>query len=194
MKIALFSAVSEEAGPLANLTNFTGIGRENATRSIIEFIERHKDEQFTILNIGTVGSHDKPVGTILSIREIISAGEPFNEKKMLPSYFNLHIDKNIETATLYSSDSFVSPEVYTEKYLETVKQKADCFDMESSAVFTIAQTYGIPFISYKIVSDNLDVDIEEWKMRVHTLSLALAAHVQLILDELKQTEEIEFLQ
>lgn len=194
MKIALFSAVSEEAGPLANLTNFTGIGRENATRSIIEFIERHKDEQFTILNIGTVGSHDKPVGTILSIREIISAGEPFNEKRMLPSYFNLHIDKNIETATLYSSDSFVSPEVYTEKYLETVKQKADCFDMESSAVFTIAQTYGIPFISYKIVSDNLDVDIEEWKMRVHTLSLALAAHVQLILDELKQTEEIEFLQ
>ena len=194
MKIALFSAVSEEAGPLANLTNFTGIGRENATRSIIEFIERHKDEQFTILNIGTVGSHDKPVGTILSIREIISAGEPFNEKRMLPSYFNLHIDKNIETATLYSSDSFVSPEVFTEKYLETVKQKADCFDMESSAVFTIAQTYGIPFISYKIVSDNLDVDIEEWKMRVHTLSLALAAHVQLILDELKQTEEIEFLQ
>lgn len=194
MKIALFSAVSEEAGPLANLTNFTGIGRENATRSIIEFIERHKDEQFTILNIGTVGSHDKPVGSILSIREIISAGEPFNEKRMLPSYFNLHIDKNIETATLYSSDSFVSPEVYTEKYLETVKQKADCFDMESSAVFTIAQTYGIPFISYKIVSDNLDVDIEEWKMRVHTLSLALAAHVQLILDELKQTEEIEFLQ
>lgn len=194
MKIALFSAVSEEAGPLANLTNFTGIGRENATRSIIEFIERHKDEQFTILNIGTVGSHDKPVGSILSIREIISAGEPFNEKRMLPSYFNLHIDKNIETATLYSSDSFVSPEVFTEKYLETVKQKADCFDMESSAVFTIAQTYGIPFISYKIVSDNLDVDIEEWKMRVHTLSLALAAHVQLILDELKQTEEIEFLQ
>ena len=194
MKIALFSAVSEEAGPLANLTNCTGIGRENATRSIIEFIERHKDEQFTILNIGTVGSHDKPGGTILRIREIISAGEPFNEKRMLPSYFNLHIDKNIETATLYSSDSFVSPEVYTEKYLETVKQKADCFDMESSAVFTIAQTYGIPFISYKIVSDNLDVDIEEWKMRVHTLSLALAAHVQLILDELKQTEEIEFLQ
>lgn len=194
MKIALFSAIPEEAGPLAHLTNCTGIGRENATRSCIEFIERHKDEKFTILNIGTVGSHDKPVGTILSIHEIISAGEPFNEKRMLPANFNLHIDKNIETATLYSSDCFVSPEVFTDKYLETIKQKADCFDMESSAVFTIAQAYGIPFISYKIVSDNLDVDLEEWKMRVNTLSLALAAHIQLIFDELKQTEEIEFLQ
>ena len=194
MKIALFSAIPEEAGPLANLTNNTGIGRENATRSCIEFIERHKNEKFTILNIGTVGSHDKPVGTILSIHEIISAGEPFNEKRMLPANFNLHIDKNIETATLYSSDCFVSPEVFTDKYLETIKQKADCFDMESSAVFTIAQAYGIPFISYKIVSDNLDVDLEEWKMRVNTLSLALAAHIQLIFDELKQTEEIEFLQ
>lgn len=194
MKIALFSAIPEEAGPLAHLTNCTGIGRENATRSCIEFIERHKNEKFTILNIGTVGSHDKPVGTILSIHEIISAGEPFNEKRMLPANFNLHIDKNIETATLYSSDCFVSPEVFTDKYLETIKQKADCFDMESSAVFTIAQAYGIPFISYKIVSDNLDVDLEEWKMRVNTLSLALAAHIQLIFDELKQTEEIEFLQ
>ena len=194
MKIALFSAIPDEAGPLAHLTNYTGIGRENATRSVIEFIERHKDEQFTILNIGTVGSHDKPVGTILNIREIISAGEPFNEKRMLPSNFNLQIDKNIESATLYSSDCFVSPEVFTDKYLETIKQKADCFDMESSAAFTIAQTYGIPFISYKIVSDNLDVDIEEWKMRVHTLSRALAAHIQLIIDELGQSEEIEFLQ
>ena len=194
MKIALFSAVSEESGPLAHIANFTGIGRENAMRSIIEFIERHKNEQFTILNIGTVGSHDKPVGTILRIREIISAGEPFNEKQMLPSFFNLQIDKDIDTAILYSSDSFVTTDVYTNKYLETIKQKADCFDMESSAAFTIAQTYGIPFISYKIVSDNLDVDIEEWKMRVQTLSLALATHMQCVFDELNQNEKIEFLQ
>lgn len=193
MKIALFSAVPEEAGQLADKTNCTGIGRENATRSIIEFINKHKDEDFIILNIGTVGSHDKPVGTILSIREIISAGTPFNTQQMLPAHFDLQTDSHLESATLYSSDSFVSHEVYTSNFLESVNNKADCFDMESSAVYTIANSYGIRFYSYKIVSDNLDVDIEEWKQRVQNLSTVLAAHMQSVFDELSQNGPVEFI-
>ena len=78
MKIALFSAVSEEVGTWQSRFHFTGIGRENATRSILDFINQHKDENFTIVNIGTVGSHVFPVGTILSIDEIISSGSVFN--------------------------------------------------------------------------------------------------------------------
>ena len=84
MKIAFFAAVPDEVGVFADHVNFTGIGRENATRAMIRFMEKHKDEDFTMLNIGSVGSHDRPVGSILSIREVISAGASFYSEKMLP--------------------------------------------------------------------------------------------------------------
>jgi nucleoside phosphorylase len=193
MKIALFAAVPDEVSTLADKVNFTGIGRENATRAMIKFMEKHKEEDFTMLNIGSVGSHDKPVGSILSIREVISAGASFYPEKMLPVQFALQSDKDVQPATLYSSDAFVSLEVFTGAYMDSVKQKADCFDMESSVLVSFAQEYGKKYVSYKIVSDNLDVDIEVWRQRVQSLSKVLVAHIQNVLDELGQNEKIEFL-
>lgn len=84
MKIALFSAVPEEVGAWGSRFHFTGIGRENATRSLLDFVTRHQGEEYTIVNVGTVGSHAFPVGTILSIDEIVSAGSVFNDFRMQP--------------------------------------------------------------------------------------------------------------
>ena len=177
MQLALFAAVPEEVGTLADQTNLTGIGRENATRSIVRFIEKHKGTPFHILNIGTVGSHDRPVGTILRIKEIVSAGKPFNAQRMLPDLLPGHY-RGVEDAVLYSSDCFVSPSVFTRQYLDSIKSEADCFDMESSALFTVAHCHGIPYSSFKIVSDNLDVTIEEWRARVQELSQKLELFVR----------------
>ncbi|MCR4738537.1 MAG: hypothetical protein K5846_10335 [Bacteroidales bacterium] len=193
MKIAFFAAVPDEVGVFADHVNFTGIGRENATRAMIKFMEKHKDEDFTMLNIGSVGSHDKPVGTILSIGEILSGSSSFNEEKMLPSRFDVKADAQVPTATLYSSDCFVSPEVFTDAYLAATKSKVDCFDMESSVLVSFAHEYDKKYVSYKIVSDNLDVDIEVWKQRVQDLSKVLVAHIQQVLGELGQNEKIEIL-
>lgn len=192
MKIALFAAVPEEVGNLASITNFMGIGRENATRSILQFMEKHRGEDFTILNLGTVGSHDREVGSILKITEVISAGEPFNEDRMILSSFPIS-QENIGHGVLYSSDCFVSPAVFTDGYLNSIKGKADCFDMESSAVFTIAKVYGIPFISYKIVSDNLDVTIDIWRERVLELSKKLEMFAKEMFVQLETIEPIDFL-
>lgn len=193
MKIALFAAVPDEVGTLADQVNFTGIGRENATRAMIRFMEKHKDEDFIMLNIGSVGSHDRTVGTLLSVREILSGSSVYYKEEMLPSYFDLKADEQVQKATLYSSDCFVSPEVFTERYLETIKSKVDCFDMESSVLISFAQDYGKKYVSYKIVSDNLDVDIEVWRQRVRNLSRILTAHIQQVIAELEQIERIEFL-
>lgn len=192
MKIALFAAVPEEVGTLSDLTTFTGIGRENATRKTLQFIESQACKDFTIVNIGTVGSPNKPVGSILNISQIISAGEPFNNSPMLLERLPLPAS-SIDTGVLYSSDCFVSPTVFTEEYLEDIKLKADCFDMESSAIYTIANVYGIPFVSYKIVSDNLDVSIQIWKERVHKLSKRLDVFVRDIFRQLEDIEKIEFI-
>lgn len=181
MKIALFSAVPEEAGSWAPRFNFTGIGRENATRSIIDFVTRHQGEDYTIVNVGTVGSHAFPVGTILSIDEIVSAGSFFNEFRMLPGHFTLPPELEVPHAVLYSSDSFVAPEVYTESHLAAMKRQAQCFDMESSALISVAESFGIPYVSFKIVSDNLDITIDIWRERVVELAKKMDGYLERVI-------------
>lgn len=193
MKIALFAAVPEEVGELASIFHFTGIGRENATRAMVRFMEDHKDEDFIIVNAGTVGSPNKPVGTILSIEEVVSAGSPFNSEKMRLDHLNVAAEQSLKRGVLYSSDSFVSPEVYTASYLEKIKTQADCFDMEAAALYSVSSVFGKKYVSYKIVSDNLDVTLEVWQQRVKELSKNLVAHLQIVLQEIKENEGLEIL-
>lgn len=192
MKIALFAAVAEEVGCLIEHVNLTGIGRENATKAMVRFMREHKDEDFTILNIGTVGAHERPVGSILSINEIISAGEPFNQDRMLLDHLDI-VEGEPIASVLYSSDCFVSPAVFTQGYLDSIKGKADCFDMESSALYAVAHEFGKKYVSFKIVSDHLDVTIDEWRARVEHLSKDLSAYIQQVIIKLSEKEPIEFL-
>ncbi len=193
MKIALFAAVPDEVGILCDRVNFTGIGRENATQSMLSFMDEHREEDFTVLNIGSVGAYDIMPGTLLSIQEIRSAGSKFNADKMTPCTLGLSAESALQKATLYSSDSFVSPAVYTGEYLESLRHTVDCFDMESSALFSIAAHYGKKYVSYKVVSDNLDVTLEVWKERVNRLSALLVSHLQIVFSELEKKEAISFL-
>lgn len=186
MNIALFAAVPDEVGDFANKVNFTGIGRENTTRAMIRFMNRHAQEDFVMLNLGTVGSPDMPAGALLGIREVLSGGAGFYSERMLPASLGVPADAAVRPATLYSSDSFVSPGVYAAPYLAELKSKVDCFDMESSVLVSFAHEYGKEFVSYKIVSDNLDVDIEVWKLRVRDLSKVLVSHVRQVLRELEE--------
>ena len=188
MKIAFFSAVPEEAGAWAPRFHFTGIGRENATRSILEFANRHAGEEYTIVNVGTVGSHAFPVGTILSIDEIVSAGSFFNDFRMMPEHLPLPKELDVPHAVLYSSDSFVAPEVYTESHLAAMKRQAQCFDMESSALISVAESYGIPYVSFKIVSDNLDITIDIWRERVVELAKKMDGYLEKVLAQLGEVQ------
>ena len=188
MKIALFAAVPEEVGRLTDRTNIIGIGRENATRAALRFMEKHKNEDFTILNLGTVGSHNHPVGTILRINEVISSGTMFFGQPMKLTQLEAPSAKNAAEGILFSSDSFVSPEVYSENFLAKIKTQADCFDMESSAVVSVAEMYGKPFAAFKIVSDNLDVTIDIWRQRVDLLSSTLANFAEQIFSEISNVE------
>ncbi len=193
MKIALFAAVPDEVGILHNQVNFTGIGRQNATRSLLSFMDRHCDEDFTVLNLGSAGAFDIAPGTLLSVQEILSADSKFNAGRMLPGTLGATADSALKKAVLYSSDSFVSPAVFTGDYLDSLRHTVDCFDMESSALFSIATHYGKKFVSYKVVSDNLDVTLDEWVKRVNRLSAVLAAHLQTVFSEIEKKETISFL-
>ena len=192
MKIALFAAVQEEVLNIKEKVHLCGIGRENATNTMLRFMEEHRDEEFTILNIGTAGAHAAPVGSIIRVTEIVSGGVAFLDHPMLLD----HLPVEVPDATdgkLFSSDCFVSPHVYSAEFLQDLTTRADCFDMESSALYSIAKHFGKPYVSFKIVSDHLDVDLATWQQRVHELSPKLCDFTLRLLDALSQTEPVELI-
>lgn len=189
MKIALFAAVEEEVLSMKEQVHLTGIGRESATSSMLKFMQQHHNEDFTIFNMGTAGAHSVPVGSLVRITEIISGGAAFLDHPMLTDTLPVPTPKAID-GKLFSSDCFVSHHVYSADFLKDLTTKADCFDMESSALYSIARHFNKPYVSFKIVSDHLDVDLSVWQERVHKLSPNLCDFVRHTLDELNKIEPV----
>ena len=192
MKIALFAAVEEEVLNIKEKVHLTGIGRECATEAMLTFMQQHQNEDFTIMNIGTAGAHSVPVGSLIRVTEVVSGGAQFLNRPMLTDRLPIETPEAID-GKLFSSDCFVSPHVYSADFLQHLKETADCFDMESSSLFSIAHHYGKPYVSFKIVSDHLDVDLATWQQRVHDISGNLCDFVLKTLDELGKIETIEII-
>lgn len=192
MKIALFAAVEEEVLNIKEKVHLTGIGRECATEAMLTFMQQHQNEDFTIMNIGTAGAHSVPVGSLIRVTDVVSGGAQFLNRPMLTDRLPIETPEAID-GKLFSSDCFVSPHVYSADFLQHLKETADCFDMESSSLFSIAHHYGKPYVSFKIVSDHLDVDLATWQQRVHDISGNLCDFVLKTLDNLGKIEQIEII-
>lgn len=192
MKIALFAAVEEEVLNIKEKVHLTGIGRECATEAMLTFMQQHQNEDFTIMNIGTAGAHSVPVGSLIRVTEVVSGGAQFLNRPMLTDRLPIETPEAID-GKLFSSDCFVSPHVYSADFLQHLKETADCFDMESSSLFSIAHHYGKPYVSFKIVSDHLDVDLATWQQRVHDISGNLCDFVLKTLNNLGKIEQIEII-
>ena len=192
MKIALFAAVEEEVLNIKEKVHLTGIGRECAAEAMLTFMQQHQNEDFTVMNIGTAGAHSVPVGSLIRVTEVISGGAQFLNRPMLTDRLPITTPEAID-GKLFSSDCFVSPHVYSADFLQHLKETADCFDMESSSLFSIAHHYKKPYVSFKIVSDHLDFDLATWQQRVHDISGNLCDFVLKTLDELGKIEHIEII-
>jgi len=189
MNIALFAAVEEEVLNIKEKVHLCGIGRENATNAMLQFIQQHQNEDFTILNIGTAGAHTAPVGSLIRVTEIVSGGAAFIDHPMLLDRLPVETPEAAD-GKLFSSDCFVSPHVYSADFLQSLREKADCFDMESSALYTVAKHFGKPYVSFKIISDHLDVDLATWQQRVHEVSPTLCDFAMKTIGEIEKIEPV----
>ena len=189
MNIALFAAVEEEVLNIKEKVHLCGIGRENATNAMLRFMEQHQNEDFTIMNIGTAGAHTAPVGSLIRVTEIVSGGRAFLDRPMLLDHLSVETPEAAD-GKLFSSDCFVSPHVYSAEFLQDLREKADCFDMESSALYTVAKHFGKPYVSFKIISDHLDVDLATWQQRVHDYSPTLCEFAMKTIGEIEKIEPV----
>ena len=155
-----------------------GIGKVNAAVGATELITRLQPD--VVISTGVAGGIDATVG----VMEVVASshvvyhdvwcgmGNAYGQIQGMPPVFecsetlcsiagSLQTETRIHTGLICSGDKFITDR----SELNEIKSKfADglAVDMESGAIAQVCHIYGVPFISFRIISDTPGAD-EHWQ-------------------------------
>lgn len=174
MKIGIMVAMEAELKALERVglknVRLSGIGKVNAARNATEFIL--KDSPDCIISSGVAGGIDSSlkvgdfvVGTETAYHDVwCGEGNEMGQVQGLPRYFKA-------SAELLDKLSALDTEGYTlhkglictgDQFLTTLEEdirvkslypQALACDMESAAIAQVCLHYGVPFLSFRLISD-----------------------------------------
>ncbi len=171
-KILIVSALEVETQGQLNAYDvvYTGVGKVNATYKMTKFVESWGSEfpYDLVINYGTAGSRKIKKKTLVDCTKFVQRdmdvtglgfmrGEtPFEEEPPLMLDFGITPFNNIKRrAVCGSGDNFV--EDRTQYYGEVV-------DMEAYALAKVCHLRGVPFVSFKYITDGADEQAhEDWE-------------------------------
>lgn len=129
---------------------YTGIGKINATITALEAIAQTRPS--LIVNFGTVGAVSEDVSGLLEIKRVVQRdmiAEPLSPRGRVPFCERPHEYFSQQgTYTCGTGDSFVTTK---DPWLE--EQGVHVVDMELYAIAAVAHAHGLPWLSYKYVTD-----------------------------------------
>lgn len=161
VKKVYFVAMKEELDAECTTSEvvYTGVGKARATRALLQWLRGRKagDEMPLIISIGTAGSGRHHRSAILLVEDFINNGDSFIREQ-------IHFDV-LPDPTNYicaSSDFFISEQNFEKKHVLRMKDAFNCMDMESFALANICNTFDIPFMAIKCISDGADETVESF--------------------------------
>ena len=172
MKIGLIVAMSKELEALRRAgmqAVQSGIGKAAAARTATELIlEQHPD---CIINSGCAGGlapsvavRDMVLGAQTAYYDVwCGEGNLPGQIQGLPQRFDadpallhtalsLQTERTVHSGLICTGDWFVTTVEEEEKILKPYPEALAC-DMESAAIAQVCRHYGVPFLSYRLVSD-----------------------------------------
>lgn len=162
---ALRPELNPQSMPAGIQVFYTGIGKINATITTLKAIEQARPA--LIINFGTVGAVSPHVSGLLEISRVVQRdmiAEPLSPRGRVPfcerphEYFSLK-----GTHTCGTGDSFVTSK---DPWLE--EQGIHVVDMELYAIAAVAHAYGLPWLSYKYVTDfTNDESGQHWNEKIN---------------------------
>lgn len=148
---------------------YTGIGKLNAALKVSNYLKAQGEgnTNYIILNIGTCGSPNYPVGSLVIPKKIYQ-GDTFIEedfKDHTSAYTNgilsLSFYKDaLQADFVLSSDQFINT---SSPFYQKFKDYNCLFEMEAYAIASVASDSKIPFYCIKVVSDNCDGTQKDWE-------------------------------
>jgi purine-nucleoside phosphorylase len=153
MSTLICFALKEEAAPFRKIAAgktgitmlLTGIGRQNAEKSLREFLNTNSPK--LVLTCGFAGG----LNPELKLGEVIF-------KIPQPSTFNLQLSTGGATpAKIFCADRIAT--TVAEKKKLRAETGADAVEMESAAIHAICRERGIPCATVRVISDTADEDL-----------------------------------
>ncbi len=166
--VLVLYAIPAERIHLPPLTNYqyiyveTGIGKVKAALAAQAYLLKH--DVSAVINIGSCGSVHHPIGSVHTCAHFIdrdmeklkafglSCDINLAEQKTPkhPLFSASHIHKTCNTG-----DSFLT---------DTTTSQGDVFDMEAYAIAQVCQSYNMPFVAIKCVSDIIGQNsVKQWE-------------------------------
>jgi len=170
---ALESELKPEALPTGIKIVYTGVGKINASIATYRAIHQHQPAR--IINFGTAGKINPQIQGLLEIGTVIQRdmnAEPLAPRGKTP--FSHMPTKYHSKAGIYicgTGDSFVNNH---DNWLH--QEKVDVVDMELFAIAAVAHHHGIPWQSFKYITDDAnEYSGDDWHGKVnHGQALYLA--------------------
>lgn len=132
----------------------TGIGKQLTAINLTEYLCANNKPDL-IINIGYAGSTDIEIGKWVNVSRVYNYEWeiPGEEKYVMLTGGSQKLEildnEDIENVECYSSESFVT---------ETDIEEHVAFDMELHSISLICDLYNIPLMSFKKISDNLNLE------------------------------------
>ncbi len=144
---------------------YSGVGKINATMATIQAIQSCQPSR--IINFGTVGRVSAGLEGLLDIAKVIQRdmiAEPLSPRGRVPFCEKPHeYFSGRGSHTCGTGDSFV-----TSKDVWLHDQGIDVVDMELFAIAVVAHHHGIPWMSFKYITDDANASSgEDWHARVN---------------------------
>ena len=161
---ALESELKREALPRGVEIVYCGIGKINAAMTSLKAIQQYSPKR--IFNFGTAGKINPNVQGLLEIGRVIQRdmdAEPLAPRGSTPFCTRPQAYLSSGQFLCGSGDSFVTAQ---DPWLQS--QGVDVVDMELFAIAAVAHEHGIPWHSFKYITDDANESSgDDWQDKVH---------------------------
>jgi adenosylhomocysteine nucleosidase len=142
----------------------TGVGKLNAAYALTRELQRRRPK--LVVNYGTAGGLQPSLAGLVEIRRVLQVdmeAEPLAPRGQTPfSPGPFQLDSGAEGVVCGSGDRFVTA---VDPWL--LQHNVEVVDMELFAIASVCQREGIPWRSFKYISDHADRDSEtSWQAHV----------------------------
>jgi adenosylhomocysteine nucleosidase len=142
----------------------TGVGKLNAAYALIRELQRRRPK--LVVNYGTAGGLNPSLAGLVEIRRVLQVdmeAEPLAPRGQTPfSPEPFMLDSGTDGVVCGSGDRFVTA---VDPWL--LQHGVEVVDMELFAIASVCQREGIPWRSFKYISDHADRDSEtSWQAHV----------------------------
>lgn len=175
-EILIVAALEKESNGLFETLGhevlYTGVGKLNAAIRLMKKLHR-KPTPVAVINLGTAGSFLIKPKTVVSVKEFIERDFDF-----------MGLSKPITTNGEVGGVVCGSGDTFLGRASLMLPSKFVIADMEGYALAKVCGMYGVPFVSWKCVSD--DGSTQDWNNSLQESSKLLVEHAAPFIREIEK--------